>query len=1083
MSPKAAMPNPSRAPLRDPATIVRSHPATGIFPLHKDAPPRLLANICKPAESLITSALVQKAREEGGITEGVIWILCQDIRAQERLHQEMATWQTPSHFLPELESLPDEAAIADPELAAERLHVLHTIARSRHSPDRDPPVVVLVRDSLDDEVSAPSDIAANALTLQTSQKLPMQTLRASLEEAGYEAAPQVNARGQFAIRGGIFDVFPIQAGAPLRIEFFGDEIDSLREFDIHSQSSTQRLDHASILLGPADESSQHLRTWISPDDFVIAVGTEDDAAHLRTLDAPDPENDPHHPSASPPLETFERPVGSFDAGDFLISEAKHQAFCKQISQWQSDGWQVRMFFRNEAEAGRFNELMAASPETLAAITTDFGDLSFGFSIPSLKLVVLTAAELLGRFHVTRSRKRFNREAAHRRVRHEVDIADLCEGDHVVHAEYGIALYRGLRKEPHDDNDTQREVMVLEYADQAKLYVPVEQSHLISRYVGVAKKKPTLTKLGDARWKRLRHKTESAIEDYASRLLEIQALRNANHGHSHPPDNRWQYEFEHSFPYRETPDQLKSIRETKADMESPRPMDRLICGDVGFGKTEVAIRAAFKAVMGGTQVAILAPTTVLAHQHARTFRERMSDYPVRIELLTRLQSKAEQREVVRHLAEGTIDIVIGTHRLVSNDVHFAKLGLVVVDEEQRFGVKHKETFKQRFHLVDVLTLSATPIPRTLYLSLMGAREMSTIETPPPNRMPVQTTVCAYDERVIKSAIERELKRRGQVFFLHNRIHSIEKVKKRLAELVPGARVLAAHGQMDRRLLENLMQTFVQGDADILVATTIIESGIDIPNANTLIIDRADRFGLADLYQLRGRVGRAEHKAYAYLMLPRDLLGVGDSRKRMHAIKQYSSLGAGFKIAMRDLEIRGAGNLLGTKQSGHIAAIGFDLYCQLLKQSIAKLNGQPHGPRLDVVLHVDFLTFSEATSRSDSKHTLQACLPGTFISEPSLRIAAYRDLARCSTHKELQKLKNQWQDRFGPLPPQTHNLIAASALKIAAAHANISVVEIRDSKLMLTRNGDYILLQGKFPRLQQTQANKKLSEAIDMVKHIR
>ena len=442
------------------------------------------------------------------------------------------------------------------------------------------------------------------------------------------------------------------------------------------------------------------------------------------------------------------------------------------------------------------------------------------------------------------------------------------------------------------------------------------------------------------------------------MLAVQAQRETHPGYAFAPDTRWQSEFEHSFPFRETPDQMKAIIDTKMDMERPRPMDRLICGDVGFGKTEVAVRAAFKAVMDGKQVAVLAPTTVLAQQHFEVFRQRMLDYPVRIEMLSRFRSQSEQKKVLRLLREGGVDIVIGTHRLISGDVVFKDLGLVVIDEEQRFGVLHKEKFKDLFKLVDVLTLSATPIPRTLYLSLVGAKDMSTIETPPLNRLPVETVVSAYDERLIRAAIDRELERQGQVFFLHNRVATIERVRDRIVDLCPSARVEIGHGQMDADELEGVMARFIAGKIDVLVCTTIIESGLDIPNANTIIIDRADQFGLADLYQLRGRVGRAEHKAYAYLLLPREMMTVGAARKRISAIKQYSSLGAGFRIAMRDLEIRGAGSILGTAQSGHIVAIGFDLYCQLLKQAVTQLKGKKPRFRLDVDLNLDFVATNEA-----------------------------------------------------------------------------------------------------------------------------
>ncbi len=628
---------------------------------------------------------------------------------------------------------------------------------------------------------------------------------------------------------------------------------------------------------------------------------------------------------------------------------------------------------------------------------------------------------------------------------------------------------------------EKEVLALEFAEGAKLYVPVEQAYLVSRYVGAGKKNPALSSLADARWARAKRTVAASIFDYAGRMLALQAERETQIGHAFAPDTKWQLEFERSFPFRETPDQLKAIRDSKADMEQPRSMDRLICGDVGFGKTEVAIRAAFKAVMEGKQVAMLAPTTVLAQQHYDTFSQRMREYPVRLEMLSRFRSQAEQRKVLEALRQGGVDIVIGTHRLISGDVIFKDLGLVIIDEEQRFGVVHKEKFKELFKLVDVLTLSATPIPRTLYLSLVGVKDMSTIETPPLNRLPVETVICGYDERIIRDAINREMERQGQVFFLHNRVQSIQRVRDKIADLCPHARVDIGHGQMSADELEEVMQRFVSGKIDVLVCTTIIESGLDFPNANTIVIDRADRFGLADLYQLRGRVGRAEHKAYAYLLLPREMMTVGAARKRINAIQQYSSLGAGFRIAMRDLEIRGAGSILGTAQSGHIAAVGFDLYCQLLRQAVAQLKGEKTRLLLDVDTRLDFVATNEAEfiQRPDSDELVPAFIPAAFINDTLLRIQAYRHLAEVTTQEQLHRMKRDWRDRFGALPPAVDNVLMLTEIKLAAAKANVSRVEVRDSKLMLTRRGDFILVGGKFPRL----VAKRIEQLAEVLRLIR
>jgi transcription-repair coupling factor (superfamily II helicase) len=567
------------------------------------------------------------------------------------------------------------------------------------------------------------------------------------------------------------------------------------------------------------------------------------------------------------------------------------------------------------------------------------------------------------------------------------------------------------------------------------------------------------------------------------MLSVSAERRTVTGYAHPSDTKWQVEFEQSFLYRETPDQLRCVEEIKRDMEAPKPMDRLLCADVGFGKTEVAIRAAFKAVMGGKQVAILVPTTVLARQHWQNIRERMSEFPVTVEMLCRLTPKNREKKILEGIRDGTVDIVVGTHRVISKDVRFKDLGLAVIDEEQRFGVKHKEKFKEIFRLVDVLTLSATPIPRTLYFALMGMRDMSTIETPPPNKQAVGTIITPYDERVIKQAVDAELDRGGQVFLLHNRVMTIEKTAMRIRELCPQARVIVGHGQMDEELLEDVMHTFVDGDADVLVCTTIIESGVDIPNANTIIIDRADRFGLADLYQLRGRVGRGGTQAHAYLLLPRDAVTAGDARKRVNAIKQYTGLGSGFKIALRDLEIRGAGNLLGTEQSGHIAAVGFDMYCQMLKQTVNRMQGRRVARPVDVSLRADFLVQTEALMTEAEKGATPAFLPTPFIEDTRQRITAYRQLGEVMTRKELEELETQWRDQYGDqLPYPVQNLLACASLRLAASHAGITDVEIKDRKLMLTRNGKFVMINGKFPRLTERAGFKQLAEATAMVRSL-
>jgi len=1043
-------------------------------PAATPAGPVAFGHVAEAGQPLYAAAAVAAWREAGGL-DSAVWVLCPHVKAQEIVQTELGVWGCEAHFLPEYEWAGFEESLPDPESAAERLAVLKEIHEETASGGG--PVVVATRESLDEPAPSPGSLTRQAEVLRVGEELDLEALAASLESAGYERVPQVYQRGQFARRGGIVDVFSWQALQPVRVELFDREIESIREFDVDSQTSLRRADQCEVLLSESNlDHSGRVSEYIGEKDLVIAVECETERAAVRITEAP------ASSAAAPKAEgftgaCFDNPIGEFGAGDFILQESRREAFSRQLEEWRAEGWTVLMAFHSEGEKQRFAELVFENAWDDGFLQPLIGTISRGFTVPDARLAVLSDAEIFGRYQNRRVQRRY-RLARERQAGQRVEsLREYGYGDLVVHVDYGIGRFRGIRTR--EGADGSEEVLEIEYDDQARLFVPLDQAHLVSRYIGTGKKAPKLSRLGDKRWSRLRKQAENSIMDYAARLLSTQAEREAHRGFAHPPDNKWQWEFENAFVYRETPDQLRAIEETKRDMEHPEPMDRLLCGDVGFGKTEVAIRAAFKAVMSGKQVAVLAPTTVLADQHYHLFRERMSDFPVTTELLSRYRTAAQQRQTLSRLLSGDTDIVIGTHRLVADSVDFKDLGLVVIDEEQRFGVDHKERFKERWRKVDVLSLSATPIPRTLYLSMMGVREMSVIDTPPPNRRPVATTVCPYDERIVRSAVEKELARQGQVFFLHNRVKTIRGMKRRIENLVPDARVEAGHGQMGDEELEDVMNRFVNQEFDVLVCTTIIESGVDIPNANTIIIDRADRFGLADLYQIRGRVGRADRRAYAYLMLPPDMLTVGDARKRINAIKQYSSLGAGFKIAMRDLEIRGAGNLLGTQQSGHIAAIGFDLYCQLLKQSVGKLKGEPDAERVDVSLHVDFLCTNEAQYQVAPDGSLPAFIPAEYMPEARLRITAYRELAEASRVEELEALRENWTDRFGRPPPPVEHLLTCTEIKIRAAGKGCGVVEVRDGKLKLSKNGKYIQINGKFPRLIGDTEEEWLESALDWV----
>ena len=1045
--------------------------------------PVAFSHVTEAAQAFLVAAIAQEIRK-------TFWIICPNVRSQELLYESLLNWLPDPQFLPEAEFAAAENILPDPEISAERLALLNRVTR-----EKGPHVIIATRAALDQAAPNPAALNSAVVALRRGKREPMEHTIEALVSAGYERVAQVTTRGQFAVRGGILDAFSWQAQRPVRAEFFGDDIESLREFDIDTQTSVRNLQKIELLLGAAEDQTGTVRNYIASTDLRVGMepdekGDDDILIGEGWLGGDEVED---FRGAFDHAE-----IGDFAVGDFMLVEAKRAQFSARLKEWRTSGARVVIYFQTEGEIERFREIMGEGE--LESVELVEGTLPRGFVFPDGNLVVLSAAELFGRY-TAHGRRRLQRAEKLNRSRAQIDFSELNDGDLVVHLEHGVGRFLGLVKMPTVSGRApadpkslelrplertpliEKEVLALEFANDSKLYVPLEQAYLVSRYVGVGKKSPPLSSLADARWSRAKKNAVTSIFDYAGKMLAVQAERETQLGHAFGPDTKWQSEFEHSFPYRETPDQLTAIAATKRDMELPRSMDRLICGDVGFGKTEVAIRAAFKAVMEGKQVAVLAPTTVLAQQHFETFRQRMLDYPVRIEMLSRFRSHAEQRKVLQLLREGGVDIVIGTHRLISGDVIFKDLGLVVIDEEQRFGVLHKEKFKELFELVDVLTLSATPIPRTLYLSLVGVKDMSTIETPPLNRLPVETVVCGYDERIIRDAINRELERQGQIYFLHNRVQSIQKVRDRIVELCPRARVEFGHGQMDADELESVMARFVAGQIDVLVCTTIIESGLDIPNANTIIIDRADRFGLADLYQLRGRVGRAEHKAYAYLLLPREMMTVGAARKRINAIKQYSSLGAGFRIAMRDLEIRGAGSILGTAQSGHIMAVGFDLYCQLLKQAVAQLKGQKSGARLEVELRLDFVATNEAEFvELGPEARMPAFIPMAYVADPTLRIQAYRHLAEITTREQWDRLRKDWRDRFGKFPPAVDNLLVLTEIKLAAARAGVTRVEVREGKLMLTRRGDFILVGGKFPRISTDKIGRQLAEVLELVRKI-
>jgi transcription-repair coupling factor (superfamily II helicase) len=994
-------------------------------------------------------------------TDNVLWVVCADVRGQEDLASELAGWHPQTRCFPSLPHAPEAAILADPETTAERLEILAAIgAGTLRGP------LVLHHRQLEEPVPRPASLLKGGITLRRGLRLNPATLAGCLVSGSYEPSPQVAVRGHFSRRGGIFDVFPRQSVYPVRIEFDDDEIASVRAFDPDTQVSSAEIPEAQVLIAhPGGETREvPLRSLVGDRALLVGVGEIGELEGALRVDDAGGEGE----------EFFPLPFGTLAAGDLVLDEARAGMFFGQLERWRDDGWMVVLAAASEGEAGRFREFCSERGHDVAWVGFLPLALSLGFVVPGRRLAVLPDAGIFGRGALLRAGRLAARRHRAASKRTPDDFSDFEEGDFVVHTDHGIGRFEGLVPSP---EGTGGEVLAIAFAGDSRLYVPISQAWEVSRYAGLGRARPSLSELGGNRWQKAKDKAVASVFDYAARILRVQAERESLEGHAFAPDTHWQVEFEATFPYAETPDQIRAIAETKRDMELPKPMDRLVCGDVGFGKTEVAVRAVFKAVMDGKQVAFLAPTTVLARQHFQTLRERMSEFPVVIELLTRFRTPAAQRRVVRGLGDGSVDVVVGTHRLVSPDVGFRNIGLVVVDEEQRFGVRQKDLLKERFRQIDVLTLSATPIPRTLYMALTGARDMSLIETPPPNRQPVETVVCAYDERVMRDAILRELERGGQVYVLHNRVRTIERLAQRVRHLCPAARIAVGHGQMDADTLESVMEAFVDRRTDVLVSTTIIESGLDIPNANTIIIDRADLFGMADLYQLRGRVGRAGRKAYAYLMLPRDLMG--EARRRVSAIKQYSELGSGFKVAMRDLELRGAGNMLGTAQSGHILAVGFDLYCRLLRRAVDTLANNARFTRAECPVRLDFVVTEESLHAAAAGDKAPAFLPASYIPDAKIRIACHRHLAEAASHEDLESLRTRWRDRFGPLPRPVENALALAGIGIAAAAKRLTAVETKDAKLLLSRRAGLIQHAGRFPRLTLPDPVSRLTEVRTMI----
>ncbi len=940
---------------------------------------------------------------------------------------------------PAWERPPREVAPGD-EVFGRRLRMLRAL-RS----EAPPRVVVTPIQALLQPVPMPDALDRGARKVRVGDTIAVEELAGWLVDRGMTRVEVVEVAGEFSLRGGILDVFPVDADAPIRVEFFGDEVESIRPFDPESQRSLGRWSEA-VLSGAPEWSADggslgHLMDYLREGSWVVLVepndlreegrhylGRLDDKAGIDTV-----EKSFARLIKFPSITLSTIAPSSLEATAHLRVESIERfsgELTKVKAELDSAAGKDRVLIacHNEAEAERLREVFTDSEIARSGrLELTVGRVRAGFHMIDARTLVIGDHELFARTDVRRptTRRRYESRAID-------SFLDLNEGDLVVHIGHGIARYRGLtlvnRSADHDE-----ETLLLEFAEGAKIYVPVAKIDLVQKYVGGGKADPALSKIGSSAWEKRKKRVAEAVVDLAAELIDIQAARASQPGIAYPAeDSHWMAEFEAAFPYQETPDQLTAIEAVKVDMARPRPMDRLVCGDVGYGKTEVAMRAAFKAVDAGKQVAILVPTTILAEQHHRSFNERMAEFPFTIEVVNRFRPKSEIKDVLKRTAAGSVDILIGTHRLVQKDVTFKDLGLVVIDEEQRFGVEDKEWLKTLRSTVDILTLSATPIPRTLHMSLLGIRDISNLETPPPDRKAIETRILRWDDETIKRAIHRELNRDGQVYFVHNRVYDIRSVGDRIQAIVPEARIAIAHGQMAGEALERTMLAFLRRKFDILLATTIIESGLDIPNVNTIFIDEADKYGLADLHQLRGRVGRYKHRAYAYLLLESERAATPNAVKRLKAIEEFTELGAGFKIALRDLEIRGAGNILGAEQSGHIESVGYELYCSLLEAAVRSLTRQPDKGAYDCSIELAW----------------RAYLPKDYVPGHRVKVELYRRLGRVRALDLLADFRRELADRFGPLPGPTENLLTEAELRILAEHWGIARLHVEDEYVVLT-----------------------------------
>ncbi len=962
-------------------------------------------------------------------------------------------------YFPADEVVPFDKGMFTPALYSMRMNALTTLV------EREVTVAVTTPISLLRRVPSPETFRKNILRLKKGEEFERELLVEWLVESGYERMRIIEEIGQFSVRGGIIDVFSFESEMPYRLEFFDDEIESIREFDVLSQLSVGQLEEVRFL-GQSDnaESTASIFDYFSQKNLIIwkeveqgrqmmsewwdnalsrfdsikeELKLESMSSHYVALDDVHERlgsfrqifHSPLAPEAKVDLDFKVTPPAAFQGNikllteylQRLIEQSKHEAIADLYVLHDGKRSKERLVDILEEEMGRMPPVKFID-----------GELHGGFTLAHRNIQIFTDHEIFNRLRMRRKKRKIRVSGSLIR-----NLQTLEHGDFVVHVDYGVGKYVGTERIK--VAAMEKECIKLIYENNDVLYVTLDKLNRIQRYVSEEGFEPKLTKLGSAEWEKVKRKTGKAVETIAKELVELYARRSSQKGYSFPEDTLWQKELEASFPYEDTPDQAKAADAVKRDMETDRTMDRLICADVGYGKTEVAVRAAFKAVEDGKQVAVLVPTTILAQQHHITFRDRMANFPVRVEVISRFRSRKEQKQVLEDTAAGKVDILIGTHRLLSKDVEFSDLGLLVIDEEQRFGVGHKEKLRQMKINVDTVTLTATPIPRTLHMALMGARDLSVVDTAPGNRLPIKTEITNWDEELIYKAITYEMDRGGQIFFVHNRVQTIDAVGNMLRQIVPKARFAIAHGQMKERELEDIMNGFYKKEYDVLLATMIIENGVDIPNCNTIIINRADRFGLAQLYQLRGRVGRSDRQAYAYLIIPPQERLNNTAIKRLYAIEEFGDLGSGLKIAMRDLEIRGAGNLLGHKQSGFINAVGYDLYQKILKEAVESMQ--------QATLPDEF--FEDRMPEVDAAVDIDAemYLPDDYINAPNEKVVIYHRLLNLSDMSLIDELVRELRDRFGPLPEPAQKLIEMVKIKKLASRLFIKHVKISRNKLIL------------------------------------